>query len=146
MASFEKVVAEEKEITLFIPQKQPMVMIGRLLSVVDKKTITSLLISEENIFCEDGFLKEPGLIENMAQTAAAGASYLSQHVQKEPAVGFIGAIKNLKIHAFPPVGSEIITEVTVEHEVFDATVVSGKVFLDERVIAECELKIFIQKQ
>ena len=146
MASFKKIIAEEKDITRFIPQKSPMVMIGKLHSVVDKKATTSLLISEDNIFCENGFLKEPGLIENIAQTAAAGASYLSKHEQKEPSVGYIGGIRNLRIYEYPPVGSEIITEISVTHEVFDATVVNGKIFLHEKVIAECELKIFILKQ
>jgi len=146
MASFEKVIAEENDITQFIPQKPPMVMIGKLHSVTDKKTTTSFLIRKDNIFCENGLLKEPGLIENMAQTAAAGAGYLSKHEQKEPSVGYIGGIRNLRIYSYPHVDSEIITEVYVEHEVFDARVVNGKIFLKENLIAECELKIFILKQ
>ena len=145
MASPEEIIAAEKDITRFIPQKPPMVMIGKLHSVADKKTTTSFLIREDNLFCEDGFFREPGLIENMAQTAAAGAGYLSQAEHKEPAVGFIGGIRNLNIYDYPPAGSEIVTEVTVEHEVFDATVVMGRTFLDDRLIAECELKIFILK-
>ncbi len=146
MAPFEKVIAEEKDITRFIPQRPPIVMIGKLHSVADKKTTTSLLIREDNIFCDNGFLREPGLIENMAQTAAAGAGYLSKHEQKEPAVGYIGGIRNLQIYRYPPIGSEIITEVSVTYEVLDATVVTGKIFLKEQLIAECELKIFILKE
>jgi len=146
MASFEKVIAEEKDIIRLIPHKSPMVMIGRLHSVADKKTISSFLIREDNIFCEGGFFQTPGLIENIAQTAAAGASYLSKHYQIEPSVGYLGGIRNLQIYSYPQVGSEIITEVHVAHEVFDATVVIGKIFIEEKVIAECELKIFIHKQ
>lgn len=146
MASFEKVIAGENDILRYIPQKPPMVMIGKLHSVADKKTTTSFLIREDNIFCKDGFLKEPGLIENMAQTSAAGAGYLAGQEQKEPSVGYIGGIKNLHIDEYPPVGSEIITEVVVAHEVFDATIVIGKIFLENRLIASCELKIFILKK
>ena len=55
-----------------IPQKPPMVMVDRLTGVVDNVTTTNFLIRDDNIFCEKGEFREPGLIENMAQTAAAG--------------------------------------------------------------------------
>jgi|WetSurMetagenome_2_1015567.scaffolds.fasta_scaffold180819_2 hypothetical protein len=143
MASPEKIIAAEEEITRFIPQRPPMVMIGKLILAVDKTTTTSLLIRDDNIFCECGFLREPGLIENMAQTAAAGNSFRGGNGQSEPLTGYIGGIRNLRIFGFPPVGCEITTTVTVEHEVFDATVVTGKVFLEGKLMAECELKIFL---
>jgi predicted hotdog family 3-hydroxylacyl-ACP dehydratase len=143
MAPSEKVIALETEILQYIPQRIPMVMVGKLCSVEGKTTTTSLLINEDNIFCEDGFFKEPGLIENMAQTAAAGAGYVARAEGKEPAIGFIGGIRNLRILDFPPVGSTIITKVTVTHEVFDASVVTGQIFLNDILVAECELKIFL---
>ncbi|MCX6244171.1 MAG: 3-hydroxyacyl-ACP dehydratase [Bacteroidetes bacterium] len=145
MAPSEKIIANETEILGYLPQKPPMVMIGKLLEAEGKRTVTSLRITEDNIFCSDGLFREPGLIENMAQTAAAGVGYLARKDQKEPPVGFIGGLRNLRIDDFPGIGDEIVTEVTVEHEVFDATVVNGKVFLKERCIAECELKIFLLK-
>lgn len=129
----------------YIPQKPPVVMIGKLLEVTGTKTVTSLFIKDENLFCSEGFFREPGLIENMAQTAAAGVGYVSKKAGKEPPVGFIGGLRNLHIYELPKVGCEIRTEVTVEHEVFDATVVHGKTYMGERCIAECELKIFLIK-
>jgi 3-hydroxymyristoyl/3-hydroxydecanoyl-(acyl carrier protein) dehydratase len=143
MASSEKIIADETDIQGYIPQRLPMVMIGKLLEVADKKTVTSFIIKEDNLFCSGGFFREPGLIENMAQTAAAGVGYLARQNEKDLPVGFIGGLKNLRIRDFPKCGDEIVTEVTVEHEVFDATVASGKVFLEEHCIAECELKIFL---
>ena len=145
MAPSEKIIADETGIQRYIPQKPPMVMIGKLLEAEGKKTVTSFIIREENIFCSGGFFREPGLIENIAQTAAAGAGYLARLNEKEPRVGFIGGLRNLLILDFPKSGEEIVTEVIVEHEVFDATVVSGKVFLKEHCIAACELKIFLVK-
>jgi len=120
-------------------------MIGKLLEVTDTKTVTSLLIKDDNLFCSKGLFREPGLIENMAQTAAAGVGYILKEAGKEPPLGFIGGLRNLQIYELPKVGSEIRTEVTVEHEVFDAKVVNGKIYLQERCIAECELKIFLIK-
>jgi predicted hotdog family 3-hydroxylacyl-ACP dehydratase len=146
MASSEKIIADENNITRYIPQRPPMVMIGKLISVDDGRIVTSLIVTEDNIFCEDGVLKEPGLIENMAQTAAAGEGYAALNEQREPAIGFIGGIRNLKIYSFPPAGSEIITEISILHEVFDARIVYGKIFLHEELISECELKIFTIKK
>ena len=145
MASSEKIIATEATIGQYIPQKPPVIMIGNLLEVNGNKTVTSLLIKDDNLFCSEGLFREPGLIENMAQTAAAGVGYLSKEAGKEPPLGFIGGLRNLSIHELPTVGSEIRTEVTVEHEVFNATVVNGKIYLQGRCIAECEMKIFLIK-
>ena len=142
MASPEKIIADESTITDFIPQRPPMVMIGKLVSVEGKITTTSLLIRNDNIFCQEGIFREPGLIENMAQTAAAGAGYCAALEGKAATSGFIGGIRNLQIVRMPEVGDEIITRVTVEHEVFNAAVVTGKVFLKSEMVASCELKIF----
>ncbi len=120
-------------------------MIDKLLEVSETRTLTSLIIKADNIFCCDGFFREPGLIENMAQTAAAGVGIISKNAGKVPPVGFIGGLRNLHIYKLPGVGNEIRTEVTLEHEVFDARVVSGKTYLEEICIAECELKIFLIK-
>ncbi len=134
MASFEKVN---------IPQHPPMVMVDRIVEIVEKKTVTTFKIREDNIFVEDGYFREPGLIENMAQTAAAGVGAGSSAPGQKPPLGFIGGIRNLKIYSCPKTGQEIRTEVTVVHEIFDATVVQGDVFLNDQRIAECELKIFL---
>jgi predicted hotdog family 3-hydroxylacyl-ACP dehydratase len=128
-----------------IPQKPPMVMVDRIISCEGNATVTALLVKEENVFCENGFLREPGLIENMAQTSAASAGMKPGAREGEPSLGFIGGIRNLKIHSLPRVGDEIKTRITLEHEVFDASVVRGEVFDGERLIAECELKIFLIK-
>ena len=143
MASSEKIIAGESEIIELIPQKEPMVMVGKLLFCEAGKTVTSFLIKNDNIFCHDGNFLEAGLIENMAQTAAAGVGYIAKLEQKPPPIGFIGGIKNLKIYSLPATGDEIVTTITIEHQVFNATVVNGKISKKNKVIAECELKIFL---
>jgi predicted hotdog family 3-hydroxylacyl-ACP dehydratase len=143
MASPEEIIAGEFSITRYIPQKEPMVMIGKLHSTGEGKTVSSYIIPEDNIFCENGYFLEAGIIENMAQTAAAGTGYMSKLENRPPPVGFIGGIKNLKIESLPRTGDEIVTEITIEHQVFDATIAHGRVYLQAALIAECELKIFL---
>ncbi len=137
-------IADESNITDYIPQRPPMVMVGKLLIAEGRRTVTSLLIKEDNLFCTEGVFTEPGLIENMAQTAAAGAGYRARSASQPPSPGFIGGIRNLRISSLPLAGDEILTEAVVEHEILEATVVKTKIFLHNQVIAECELKIFLQ--
>lgn len=143
-------IAEGDNLLKLIPQRSPMVMIDKLFFSDEEKCITGLHIKENNIFCRDGFLREPGLIENMAQTAAANTGYFSSTQAKEgeykgAPMGFIGAIKNLIIHFLPPVDSEIITEIKILHQIFDASVIHAFVTSNGEKAAECELKIFIKK-
>jgi predicted hotdog family 3-hydroxylacyl-ACP dehydratase len=134
MASFEKVN---------IPQKPPMVMVDRLVEVTENTTVTAFLIPADNVFCANGEFREPGLIENMAQTAAAGAGARPENADGPAQTGFIGGIRNLKIVGFPKAGQEILTRITVLHKVFDASIVQGEVYLNDQFIAGCELKIFL---
>jgi 3-hydroxymyristoyl/3-hydroxydecanoyl-(acyl carrier protein) dehydratase len=145
MASPEEIMTDENHILEYIPQRPPMVMVGKLICAEGRKTTTSFLVSEDNLFCENKIFTEAGIIENIAQTAAAGAGYRSLLKNETPPPGFIGAIKSLVIHSLPVAGDLLITEVSVDHEVFDATVITGRTTVDSRLIAECEMKIFLRK-
>lgn len=135
MASFEKIN---------IPQKPPMVMVDRITDIQDSVTTTAFLIRRDNIFVENGLFREPGLIENMAQSAAAATGAKPGSEAAKARIGFIGAIRNLQIYDFPKPGDEIRTTVTVLNEVLDATIIQSEVHLDDRQLASCELRIFLQ--
>ena len=126
-----------------IPQKPPMAMIDKIIEVTDQKAVTALTITSDNVFCEDGFFQAPGLSENIAQTAAAQVGYLSAQKGEEPPVGFIGAIKNLKIENLPVVGEELITQIEIEHEIMNFTLINGISKVGDKVMAQCQMKIFI---
>ncbi|MDP4281174.1 MAG: hydroxymyristoyl-ACP dehydratase [Bacteroidota bacterium] len=143
MASSEKMIATEDFITRYIPQRPPMVMIGNLVSSENGKTVTSLKIREDNIFCSEGLFREAGIIENIAQTAAAGNGYLCSLEGKTPPVGFIGGIRRLTIYSLPEAGDEIFTEVILDNVVMNASLVTGRVQNKGEIIAECEMKIFL---
>lgn len=142
MASPEEIMENESAMLKYIPQRPPMVMVGRLLSVAGKSTTTSFHIDNDNIFCEKGIFREPGLIENMAQTAAAGEGYRAVMDGKLPRPGYIGAVKNLRINNLPEAGDDITTEAVITYEVMNATVIYGKIIHNEEVVAECEMKVF----
>lgn len=121
-------------------------MVDKILYSGETITRSSFLVKENNIFVENGILKEPGLLENIAQTAAARAGYISQMENKPVRLGFIGAIKNLQVTGFPKISDEIMTEITIENQIFDVSVISGKITCNETILAQCEMKIFIINQ
>lgn len=137
---------EEHEILDLIPQRPPMVMIDRLTHSGDKSARGRLFIKESNLFCHSGHLQEAGLIEFIAQTAAAYVGYLKLSVQKEVNLGFIGVIKNLVIHSLPSINTEVQAEIIVENELLGFTIITGKIFQNNSVIAEGELRILMDPQ
>lgn len=131
------------DITAYIPQRTPIVMISGILEVNGPVTRTGLHIATDNIFVENGVLTAPGLMENIAQTAAARIGYIAKQQNTPVPLGFIGAVKDLEILELPPAGQTIETITEIGGEVFNATMVTGKVMFEGRVMAQCEMKIFI---
>lgn len=138
-------LVSKEHITEYIPQAQPIVMIDTLTYCEGTTTKTTFKIEENNVFVKNGILHEPGIIENIAQTAAAKAGYEVKKLGAEPLLGFIGAVKDLKIHAFPKVGEVLETTVVIKAEVMGVTLIEGNSVCNGVKIAECEMKIFIQK-
>ena len=133
------------DIQSLIPQRPPFVMVDQLLSFTETTAHGGFRIKADNIFLENGEFKEPGLLENIAQTAAARAGYISKKENKPVATGYIAAVKNLEIYSFPKIGDELITEITIENQIFDVTIISGTISCKGAVLAQCQIKIFIDQ-
>jgi len=134
----------KENIESLIPQRAPFVMIDELVFSDGAITRTRLQVREDNIFVENGRLTEPALLENIAQTAAARAGYEAKKENAPVRVGYIGAVKNFEVFDLPSVHDIIETEIVTGNQVFDVTVIKGTVYCDSRVIASCEMKIFIK--
>jgi predicted hotdog family 3-hydroxylacyl-ACP dehydratase len=136
-------MAPEEDILSLIPQRPPFVMIDKLLYFNETITQTSFLITKENIFVETGEFCEAGLMENIAQAAAARAGYIARLENKPVSPGYIGAVKNLEIMGLPKINDELITEIKLESHVFDIMFISGRVCCKDNLVATCEMKIFV---
>lgn len=141
----EEIILPVRDITRFIPQQPPIVMIDELYESDGATTVTRFLVKADGLFVEDNQLKEPGLIENIAQTAAAGTGYQFIKQEEPIPVGFIGAIKHLQIFQLPKVGDILTTQVTVLDTVLDITLIKGEIQLNNTIIASCEMKIVLKK-
>ncbi|RRQ49703.1 hypothetical protein DZC72_03690 [Maribacter algicola] len=133
-------ITDSEFVIELIPQKEPFVMVDKLHHFSNNKIVTGLTISNKNLFCNNNIFLEPGLIENMAQTVAMHKGY-TYYLKNEPApVGYIGAIKKAEIFELPKLGSELITTVTILHDIMGVTLVEAKVECGDTLIATSEIK------
>jgi predicted hotdog family 3-hydroxylacyl-ACP dehydratase len=137
-------LAKGEEILEFIPQRPPVVMIDTLFFSDEKKTISGFTIAAQNIFCEAGVLSESGLVENIAQTAAAGVGYVCKTQNKSVPIGFIAAIKDLNIYHLPSVDENLITTVILVNSVMGISIIKGTVIASGKLFADCEMRIFVK--
>ena len=140
------VLVSKAEITNFIPQRKPIVMIDSVICCEEMNIETTFEIQNNNIFLIKNKLSESGLLENIAQSAAAKVGY-ECHEQNIPVpLGFIGAISKIKVFKLPLVGQIIHTYIDILREVFDVTIVRGLVKLEGEILIECEMKIIIASE
>ena len=129
------------DITALLPQGPPFVMVDKLIYSDGHLTCTSFRITPGNPLVENGTLSAAGLMENMAQTAAAGAGYAARAVNENVRPGYIISVKDLDIRSLPEIEAELMTEIIVTARVADIIVISGKTTCHGEVIATGELKI-----
>lgn len=140
-----KTLISGDDILAYIPQRGVIVMVDKFYGIKDDVSISGLTISTDNMFCEEGAFQECGVIEHMAQSAALRVGYICKLQGSEIPIGFIGSVSKFSIYYTPNAGDDIVTYITVEQEVFNITLISALSKVGERVVAECRMKIFLQK-
>ena len=106
------------DILELIPQRPPIVMVDKFLGIEDNVSRTEFSISEDNIFVDNGEFSECGLIEHIAQSAAARVGYVFKSKDMPIPIGYIGSVNDFKLIENPRVGDTISTTVEILQEVF----------------------------
>jgi len=133
------------DIKSVIPQREPIIMIDKILNHSDEKTSTSLTIKETNIFVEEDIFQSSGLIEHIAQSSAARMGIQTTKEGKKPLLGYIASIRNMMINRLPKVGETILTEIIITNQINNIIVVKGESKVENIVVSSCELKVFIEE-
>lgn len=121
-------------------------MVDKLLYADETTSRGSFEIREGNLFISSGFYSTAGMVESMAQTAAAGTGYLYKKRNKPVPLGYIGAVQKLEVTDWPPVNDEIMMEITLLTNILQVSLVYGVLKNRGKVLAKCEMKIFISNQ
>lgn len=135
------------KITDLIPQQPPFVFVDNIVDFNYETYAckTSFFITKNNLLVEDNRLSEAGLLENIAQTCAVQIGFVNKYIlKKEIQIGFIGAVKNVKIHNFALVGEKLETSITILTEFADMKIAQCTVCVENEIIAEGELKIALK--
>ncbi len=134
----------KENITSIIPQRAPFVMIDSLLDANETGFNTNFEITSENLFLENGILSESSLIENIAQTCAAGFGYLNSLIEGgEPKLGFIGAVTQVQVENSAKLNDLIETSVQILSTFDTIHLVEGVAKSNGQVLLTCQMKIVL---
>ena len=135
------------DIHTLLPQQEPFVMIHTLVHFDRTLTVTETRVEADNLFTDNGCFSASGLMENIAQTCAARIGYVNKYILKKGIqIGFIGAVRDFRIHRLPRVGELLTTRVEVREEVFGMTLADATVRVGEEVLVETEMKIAVREE
>ena len=135
----------KNEIQQYIPQRAPIVMVDELVNMDEHTTQTRFTPDKDNFFIDEGLFRESGLIEHMAQSAAAGVGYWYKSQNKEVPLGYIGAVQKFKLEKLTAANKTLETKIETLHQVMTTKVIKATVSCNEELIATCEMKIFIDE-
>lgn len=132
----------EIDIHNILLQREPMLLVDRLIHFDDRFTITETSIREGGIFIENGALSAAGMMENIAQTCAARIGYINRYIlKKNLKTGYIGAINSYDVLDLPRVGTTITTTAEKIEEALGILLVRAEVKVANKIYAKAEVKM-----
>lgn len=141
------------DVSNFLPHRPPFLMIDKVLVLNDEQVSTSFKIREDNLFLENNYFSEMGLVENAAQTCSSivGKSFFNDDdVEGEGAnlIGFISAIKKTTLFSCPKVGSTIISSAKLtsryDTDSYSVCALECNIYEDAVQLLSCELNLVIK--
>ena len=127
-----------------IPQRPPIVEVDAFCGIGESGAVCELTVRADNLLVEGGALSEAGVLEHMAQSAAARNGYLAVSRGEKPRLGFIGSVDNASFRRPPRIGERITTTVEVLETVMDIILIAVTSRVDGEPIAECRTKLFTE--
>ena len=118
-----------------IPQRPPFVFVDKVMNFSEGSVTTTFEIKQDATLVFDGYMQEAGLIENIAQSAAALEGCNAKSNNCEVKVGFIGSVKKLEISRSPKVGEILETQVNILTNAMGVNVAEGIVKSSDEIVA-----------
>jgi len=123
-----------------IPQQEPFVMVDYIINLSATSCTTSLTIKPDNLLIDGTYFSEAGILEHIAQSAAAWNSEKNKKSSKSQ-IGVIGSIRNCQIERLPHIGETLQTTITTEVEVANKQVVHAITQIGDQTIAQAYVNI-----
>lgn len=104
---------------------------------------STLTIAEDNLFLDEtGRMAMEGVLEHIAQTAAAHMGFQQKRAGRDICLGYIGDIKRCTVNnPMPTVGAILQTRITVISQVGDISLVSAQTETENGTVLSCRMKV-----
>jgi 3-hydroxyacyl-[acyl-carrier-protein] dehydratase len=139
----------------FLPHRAPMLMVDVLEEITATSVISIFKIKGDNVFVENNYFSEVGLIENAAQTCSSivGQTFFltAENEVKENVklVGFISGIKKATVSMLPKVDDMIKTSAKLvsrfDSDDYSICTMKCETFQEENLLLQAEINLFIQE-
>lgn len=147
---------ENIDISLYLPHRAPMLMVDTIVRL-DKEVVETVFVPmEDNVFISGGYFAEAGLVENAAQTCSAIVAqgyYVNENDEVREdvnVIGFISAIKSMRIHHTAKCGQQIHTTAALvsKFQGEDYAICTMKCTTQQNgtVLLEGEINLFLQQR
>lgn len=127
-----------------IPQKKPILLVDGFLGISDDGiSRTRLTIEASNIFLDGRKFSACGMIEHMAQSAAARKSWMNRLEGKPDKEGYIGSISGFEMISDVFLNDAVETELEILQELGNMSMVEARSFVNGVLVAKGRLGIVI---
>lgn len=88
------------DILKFLPQRYPMVLVDAYYGLIEDEAYTSLYITDNNIFVDNNYFTEMGLMDFLAQSGIVQMGNMIKHTDflKESTIAVISQFKDFKFY------------------------------------------------
>lgn len=142
-------------INSFLPHRAPMLMVDILEEITATSVTSAFKINADNVFVENDYFSEVGLIENAAQTCSSivGQTFFftedKEIKENVKLVGFISGIKKATVFMLPMVNQTIKTSATLvsrfDSDEYSICTMKSVTHQNENLLLETEINLFIQE-
>ena len=135
----------------FLPHRQPMLFVDTIILIETNYVEAIYTIKSGQLFLQNDYFLEIGLIENMAQVCSSiiGQKYfIDDDLQKGDLIGYISTIKTCTIYNLPKINQTILTKAKLlevfDYEDYAISTMETQVFIDDKVYATATLNLLLQ--
>lgn len=135
----------------FLPHRQPMLFVDTIILIETNYVEAIYTIKSDQLFLQNNYFSEIGLIENMAQVCSSiiGQKYfIDDDLQKGDLIGYISTIKTCTIYNLPKINQTILTKAKLlevfDYEDYAISTMETQVFIDDKVYATATLNLLLQ--
>ena len=145
-------VNQQIDIQQFLPHRRPMLFVDTIIWIEKTYVEALFTIKPNQLFIQDEYFTEIGLLENMAQVCSTiiGQNYFINFsdLHKGDVIGFISTIKTAEILRLPKINQTITTKATLlevfDYDEFTISLMESKVMIDEEVFATSTMNLMLQ--